>query len=220
MRATLAWATLEEDHRATSADVEDREPGECVAVFARADFQAISGVPGCDEVHHRPPDPRTGLPVPIWELSCPGHEAWICGDDKQKILVFEPNGKGGFTQHRMSPMQDGWSKTVEGIPLTPDQLRAETSRNALTRRAEMAMLQEGIQNTRLALECRPTARELLKARALAARGTIQQAVCHSCQGTHDIGVIYCPWCAVRVSTVPADVPAEALAEPATVAGEA
>jgi hypothetical protein len=177
-------------------------------------------VPGCDQSHSRPVDRRTGLPVPIWELTCPGHEAWICGDGKQKILLFEPDGKGGFTQHRVSPIQDGWSRTVEGIPLTPDQIRAETSRNALTRRAEMAMLQEGIQATRLALENRPTARELLKARALAGRGAIQMAICGSCQHSYMVGAVYCPQCAVRVGAAPAEVPAEAQAEAAAAAEEA
>jgi hypothetical protein len=158
--------------------------------------------------------------VAIWELSCPAHEAVICGDGRQKVINWEPDGNGGFRQIKQAPMDSCWARSIADIPLTPDQIRAEVKRNALTRRAEMAMLQEGIQNTRLALEHRPTARELLKARALAGRGTIQQAVCRSCQGTHDIGAIYCPWCACRVSAAPADMPAEAPAEPAAVAEDA
>jgi hypothetical protein len=205
------------DHRRMSRS---GQIGVRVGVFARADFQAISPVEGCSEEHRRRVDPRTGLPVPIWELVCPVHEAWISGEHKQKVLVYEPDGHGGFTHHRVSPIADGWSRSVDGIPLTPDQLRAEVSRNALTRRAEMAMLQEGIQNTRLALEHRPTAKELLKARALAGRGAIQMAVCHSCRATYLVGAVYCPQCAVRVSAAPVDAPAQAPAGPVAVVEEA
>ena len=151
--------------------------------------------------------------MPVWELECPVHEAWICGEGKQPVLLFEPNGHGGFTQRRVQPMADGWARTPDQIPLTPDQIRAETARTSLTRRAEQAMLAEGIRNTRLALEYRPATRELLKARAQASRGTIQQGICHSCQGTYNIGAIYCGWCAVRVGTIPADVPDGAGAAP-------
>jgi hypothetical protein len=189
-------------------------PGDCVAVYARADFQGVSAIKDCDQEHRRPLDPRTGQPVPIWELNCPAHEAWICGDGKPKILRFEKNEDGGFRQERVSQMEPGWSRTIEGIELTPDQVRAEGRRNSLTRRAEQALLAEGMQNTRLALEHRPTARELLRSRALAGRGAVKMATCHACQADYLIGAQYCPQCAVRVSVLPQAGVVAATAEPA------
>ena len=53
-----------------------RHPEVCGSI-RKADVQAISAVPGCDQQHTRPRDTRNGLPVPIWELTCPVHEAWI-----------------------------------------------------------------------------------------------------------------------------------------------
>jgi hypothetical protein len=127
----------------TPAEAETRKTGVRVVAYARADIQGISGIKGCDQEHRRPEDPRTGRPVPIWGLECPAHEAWIFGDGRSKILVWEKEGSG-FRQQRVSPVQNGWSRTIDGIPLTPDQARAETRRNSLTRRAEQAALQQGM----------------------------------------------------------------------------
>ena len=82
--------------------------------------------------------------------------------------------------------------------MTPDAERAEARRNGLTRRAEQSALAEGIQNTRLALEYRPAAKEILRARALAGRGAVKMATCHSCHSDYLVGAQYCPQCAVRV----------------------
>ena len=182
-------------------------PRRFVSVWARADLQSISGVPGCPESHSRPVDPRTGLPVHLWELTCPAHEARICGQGKQKVMLWERDGNGGFSQRWVAPMEPAWARSADEIPLTPDQLRAETKRNSLTRRAEQAALAEGITNTRLALEYRPAAKEILRARALGGRGAVKMATCHSCHSDYLVGAVYCPQCAVRVS-VPeaADVP--------------
>lgn len=170
-------------------------------------MQVISGVPGCDQSHSRPVDPRTGLPVHIWELTCPAHEAWICGDGKPKVMTWERDENGGFRQRWVAPIEPTWARSAEDIPMTPDQIRAETRRNSLTRRAEAAALAEGIQNTRLALEYRPAAKEILRARALAGRGAVKMATCHSCHSDYSVGAVYCPQCAMRVG-VPeaADVP--------------
>lgn len=176
-----------------------------MGVFARTDVQSISGVPGCDESHYRPVDQRTGLPVHIWELTCPAHEAWIRGDGKPKVMNWDPDGNGGYRQRWVAPIEPTWATSVEDIPMTSDQLRAETRRNGLTRRAEQAALAEGIQNTRLALEYRPAAKEILRARALAGRGAVKMATCHSCHADYLVGAQYCPQCAVRVS-VPEPVP--------------
>ncbi len=114
-------------------------------------------------------------------------------------MEWEPDGRGGFTQRYVSPMEPTWSRSIDELPMTPDQLRAETRRNGLTRRAEQAALAEGITNTRLALEYRPAAREILRARALAGRGAVKMATCHSCHSDYLAGAVYCPQCAVRVS---------------------
>jgi hypothetical protein len=63
-------------------------------------------------------------------------------------MTWEANGQGGFRQEWVSPMEPCWARTPDAIPLTPDQIRGENRRNSLTRRAEQAMLAEGIQNTR------------------------------------------------------------------------
>lgn len=169
-----------------------------MSVFARVDVQFISSVAGCDQSHSRPVDPRTGLPVHIWELTCPAHEAWICGAGKPKVMQWEPDGQGGFRQRWVSQMQPTWARSVDEIPMTPDAERAEARRNGLTRRAEQSALAEGIQNTRLALEYRPAAKEILRARALAGRGAVKMATCHSCHSDYLVGAQYCPQCAVRV----------------------
>ncbi len=170
-----------------------------MGVFARSDVQTISSVPGCDQSHSRPVDSRTGLPVHIWELTCPAHERWICGEGRPKVMQWEPDGKGGFVHRYVSPIEPTWARSIDELPMTPDQLRAETRRSSLTRRAEQAALAEGITNTRLALEYRPAAREILRARALAGRGAVKMGTCHSCHADYLAGAVYCPQCAVRVS---------------------
>jgi hypothetical protein len=134
----------------------------------------------------------------VWELTCPAHEAWICGAGKPKVMLWERDGNGGFQQRWVVPMDPTWARSLDELPMTPDQIRAEGRRNSLTRRAEQAALAEGIQNTRLALEYRPAAAELLKARALAGRGAVQTASCPSCHSDYLVGAQFCPQCAVRV----------------------
>jgi hypothetical protein len=174
--------------------------------------QAISSVPGCDEQHARPRDPRTGLPVPVWQLDCAPHEAWLCGDGRPKVLVWEADGNGGFRQQRVSAMDSCWSRTIEGIPMTPDQARAETRRNSLTRRAEQAALQDGLAAMAQAYDYAPVTRELLRARQFAGKATAQ---CHSCYAEFIAGAAFCPDCGVRVAAaiagtvVPSAAPAEA-----------
>jgi hypothetical protein len=122
-------------------------------------------------------------------------------------MIWEREEGGGFRQRWVSPMDPCWARSIDELPMTPDQVRAETRRNSLTRRAEQAALAEGIQNTRLALEYRPAAKEILRARALAGRGAVKMATCHSCHADYLIGAQYCPQCAVRVAVPePADVP--------------
>jgi hypothetical protein len=148
------------------------EKGVRVGVFAKADLQAISGVPGCDQVHHRPRDPRTGFPVPIWELICTAHEAWICGEGRQKVINWEPDGNGGFRQVKLTPMAAERARSIADIPMTPDQIRAETRRNSLTRRAEQAALQQGMAAMAAAYDHQPATSELLRARQFAGKQTV------------------------------------------------
>jgi hypothetical protein len=135
----------------------------------------------------------------LWELSCAAHEAWICGHGRPKVMTWEPQEGGGFLQRWVSPMEPAWARSAADIPMTPDQVRAEARRNGLTRRAEAAALAEGIQNTRLALEYRPAAKEILRARALAGRGAVKMGTCPGCRADYLVGAIYCPQCATRVS---------------------
>jgi hypothetical protein len=188
-------------------EAETGKTGVRVVAYARADIQGISGVKDCDQEHRRPEDPRTGRPVPIWGLECAAHEAWIFGDDRPKILIWVKEGSG-FRQQRVNPVQDGWSRTIDGIPLTPDQARAEDRRNSLTRRAEQAALQQGIASMAAAYDHQPVTRELLRARQFAGK---QTAACHSCYAEFVAGAAFCPDCGVRVAGVPA---------PAAIAGPA
>jgi len=178
-----------------------------VSVFARADLQSISAVPGCDQQHFRPRDARTGLPLPIWELTCPAHEAWICGDGRPKVINWESNGQGGYTPHKVSPMNDCWARTIEGIPLTPDQARAEQSRNGLTRRAEQAAMQQGLASMAAAYDHQPATKELLRARQFTGK---QTTACHSCYAEFVATAMFCPDCGVRVPSAVIQAPAQTI----------
>ncbi len=161
-----------------------------MGLFARADVQAISAVPGCDQQHTRPRDTRNGLPVPIWELTCPVHEAWISGADLPKSLTWEPDGKGGFIQQKVpQPRSDLWASTIDAIPLTPDQVRSEARRNGLTRRAEQSALQQGLAALALAYDHQPATTELLQARQFAGKAT---ATCRSCYAEFVATAVFCP----------------------------
>ncbi len=168
-------------------------------------MQSISGVPGCDQQHTRPINARTGLPLPIWELTCAAHEAWICGDGRPKVINWESNGNGGYTPHKVSQMNDCWARTIEGIPMTPDQTRAEVSRNGLTRRAEQSALQQGLAAMALAYDHQPATKELLQARQFAGKAT---GTCHSCYAEFVAGAAFCPDCGVRVPTTVVPATAE------------
>ncbi len=177
-----------------------------MALFARADLQSISAVPGCDQQHSRPRDSRTGALVPIWELTCPAHEAWISGADRAKVMTWEPIGDGGYRQVKVpQPRSSEWSPTIEGIPLTPDQMRAESRRNGLTRRAEQSALQQGLAAMSAAYDRQPATKELLRARQFAGKAT---TACHACYAEFVAGAAFCPDCGVRVPS--AVLPAAAL----------
>jgi hypothetical protein len=106
-------------------------------------------------------------------------------------------------------MDSCWSRTIEGIPLTPDQATAEARRTSLTRRAEQAALQQGLSSMAAAYDRQPVTRELLQARAFAGK---QTAACSSCYAEFLAGASFCPECGVRVAGA-AMLPA-ATAEPA------
>ncbi len=162
-----------------------------VSVYARSDLQAIGGVPGCDELHSRPIDPRTGLPVPIWELTCPAHEAWICGEGKPKVMLWERDANGGFQQRWVSPMEPTWSRTIEDLPLTPVQLQQPDPpcrAGRAGRRHPEHPPGPGVP---------PGSPGAAEARALAGRGAVKMATCHACHSDYLVGAQYCPQCAVR-----------------------
>ena len=190
-----------------------QENGDCVATYARSDIQVIGAVPGCDQQHARPVDNRTGLPALIWCLECPPHEAWIMGAGRPKVLVWEPDGNGGFHQRRIAQMEPTWARSIEDIPLTPDQARFEVRRNSLTRRAEQGMLQQGLASIAAAYDHQPVTRELLRARQFSGKAT---AACHSCYAEFVATAAFCPECGVRVPAMtirgeaaPVSQPAEA-----------
>ncbi len=99
-------------------------------------------------------------------------------------------------------MEPCWARTIEGIPMTPDQARAEVSRSGLTRRAEQSALQQGLAAMALAYDHQPATKELLQARQFAGKAT---ATCYSCYAEFVAGAAFCPDCGVRVpaTVVPA-----------------
>jgi hypothetical protein len=111
-------------------------------------------------------------------------------------MQWEPTGDGGYRQVKVPQSRSSeWSSTIEGIPLTPDQMRAERRRNGLTRRAEQSALQQGIVAMALAYDHQPATRELLRARQFSGKAT---AACHSCYAEFVAGAAFCPDCGVRV----------------------
>jgi hypothetical protein len=89
---------------------------------------------------------------------------WILGADRPKVMQWESTGDGGYRQVKVSqPRSTEFSPTIEGIPLTPDQMRAEARRNGLTRRAEQGALQQGLAAMALAYDHQPPTKELLQA---------------------------------------------------------
>ena len=169
-----------------------QENGDCVATYARSDIQVIGAVPGCDQQHARPVDNRTGLPALIWCLECPPHEAWIMGAGRPKVLVWEPDGNGGFHQRRIAQMEPTWARSIEDIPLTPDQARFEVRRNSLTRRAEQGMLQQGLASM-AAASTTSRSRGNCCGPASSRQGT---AACHSCYAEFVATAAFCPECGV------------------------
>ncbi len=120
-------------------------------------------------------------------------------------MQWEPTGDGGHRQVKVAqPRSSEWSATIEGIPLTPDQMRAEARRNGLTRRAEQSALQQGLAAMALAYDHQPATKELLRARQFAGK---QAATCHSCYAEFVAGAAFCPDCGVRVAA--AVIPAAA-----------
>jgi hypothetical protein len=147
--------------------------------------------------------------VAIWELTCPAHEAYISGEGKQKVIEWRRDGAGGFRQVKISPMDSRWARTVEQIPLTPDQIEADARRNSLTRRAEQAALQSGMAAMAAAYDHQPATSELLRARQFAGK---QTTACSSCYRDFLPGANYCPHCGAGVTGLaiaPAAEPAEA-----------
>jgi hypothetical protein len=120
-------------------------------------------------------------------------------------VSWEPDGNGGYTQQKVSPMDSCWARTVEAIPLTPDQMRAESQRNGLTRRAEQLALQRGIAAMSAAFDHQPATKELLQARQFAGKET---ASCYSCYAQFAAGAAFCPDCGVRVPAVVVPATAE------------
>lgn len=120
------------------------------------------------------------------------------GASRPKVLVWEADGNGGFRQRRVAQMEPTWARSIEDIPLTPDQARSELRRNSLTRRAEQGMLQQGLASMAAAYDHQPVTKELLRARQFAGKAT---TACHSCYAEFVAGAAFCPECGVRVPAV-------------------
>lgn len=108
----------------------------------------------------------------------------------------EPDGNGGFHQRRISQMDPACARTIGDIPLTPDQARAETRRNSLTRRAEQAAVAQGLASMAVAYDHQPVTREPQRARQFAGK---QTTACPSCYAEFVAGAAFCPECGVRVA---------------------
>lgn len=94
-----------------------------MAFYPQSDWQAIGPVPGCDQQHLRPLDPRTDEPVSRWKVDCAAHEAFYKGAGKPKILKYVTDRKTGqvLRQDRVPDAHPGVGFTPDTIPLTRDE---------------------------------------------------------------------------------------------------
>lgn len=115
--------------------------------YPARDWQAISAMPGCEQGHSRPRDPRTGRPVHPWAVDCPAHEAYYKGAGKPKVLVYVKDKKTGavLRQDRVPDLAPGIGFTPGTVPLTRDEeetqaLRLEQGENQLRALESIATL--------------------------------------------------------------------------------
>jgi len=114
--------------------------------YPARDWQVITSVPGCDQLHERPRDAH-GRPVHPWVVECPAHEAFYKGAHKPKILKFVTDKKTGqvLRQERIADMHPGVGFTLDTIPMTRDEeetrgLQLEKGENQLRALESIATL--------------------------------------------------------------------------------
>jgi hypothetical protein len=71
-----------------------------------------------------------GVPEKIFSIDCPPCEAYLRGDRKPRILVYETDKKTGkvLRQQKVADADPMWSSTPDTIPFTPDQERTHEIR--------------------------------------------------------------------------------------------
>ena len=103
-----------------------------MTLYARNDLQLVS-IPsssgGCGNSHSRPV--RNGAPDKTFRLDCPPCESYLRGDRKAKILKTTPGDPKlqiPAKQERVADCDPHWSSTPESVPLTPDELKTNSTR--------------------------------------------------------------------------------------------
>lgn len=174
-------------------------------IYARSDLQAEGPVPGCDQTHQRPTDPRTGKPAALWELDCPAHEAKLRGS--RRGIVKSPISKSspGPLTYGIIDASPNWSSTPD-VPLTPDEERTDATRRERGK-AQIEMLQALAATKGAGFDVPADAMWLLEKELPAGvlRGTIV------CAAGHDspAGTKFCGECGVSMAARGAISPAAA-----------
>ena len=91
-----------------------------MAAYARNDIQAYSNPRGCGQCHTRPTGPD-GFPAKTFRIDCDPCEAQIFGGHRR---VKKSTLTGGPLEYEISH-DPCWSRSIDAIPLTPDEQRAK-----------------------------------------------------------------------------------------------
>ncbi len=154
------------------------------------------GEHGCGATHTRPV--THGAPAKVFQLDCPPCEAYLRGDRRPKILVYETDKKTGqvIRQSRVADGDPHWSSTPDSVPLTPDETRTNEVRSERGR-MQIEMLQALAALRSTGVEVPPEAMWLLERELPAGvlRGTIV------CANSHDVpaGNKFCPECGISMA---------------------
>lgn len=170
-----------------------------MTLYARSDVMSVS-IPatsgGCNSQHTRPV--VKGAPAKVWGLACAPCEAYLRGDGRQKKLVYQIDKNTGQSvrQERVPDGSDQWSSTPDTIPLTPDEERTNTTREARGQ-MQIQMIQALAAMRATGIQVPPEAMWLLEREI--PEGVLKGTVL--CANSHDnpAGVKFCGECGISMN---------------------